>query len=177
MEATTEPTKTTLSLEFKEDVQEQLPVVLDEKALKRAQRLEDMVANEKLGIRSIKLRLNTYRLLKKQIDALGLRSIGQCTILIANDRVESVLEELDGLAKEMDLDSSASKELRMELRRLKLDCIKVMMASGTDQLKVDRQPSEQPSTCNIQLPFPSGTPIAVAIGRNPSQVEDAPAAK
>ena len=159
----------TLSIEFKEDTQEALPVALDDKAQKKAQRLEELAANEKLGVRSIKLRLKTYHLLKKQIDALGIRTVGQCTLLIANNKIESVLSELDGLAKETDSDAMSSKALRMELRRLKLECIKVMMASGADYLKADRQTNEQLSGGHIQFPFPAGTPIAVAIGKPPEK--------
>lgn len=175
MEPTTNPQTTALDVNFAVDDPEELPVALDRRAALRAKRLEDKIASEKLGVRVMKLRLNTYRIVKRHIDALGLKTMGQCNVLIANDKVESVLEELDALAQETDADVSSSKELRMELRRLKLECIKVMMASGTEQMKADRQPIEQPSSGHIQFPFPSGTPIAVAIGtrsvEKPNQIE------
>lgn len=164
-----------VDVEFLEAPQEAVAVTLDEAALKRRERLEEIEGNEKLGVRSIKIRLSTFRALKKQIDSLGIKMIGHCKLLIADDKVESVLAELDGIAKEIDEDRSSTKTLRMEVRRLKLDCIKMMMASGNDHLRAERQPSDQPATNNFQIPFPAGTPIAVAIGTQqadkPKQVE------
>lgn len=164
-----------VEVEFIEEQQQPVAVKLDEAAQRRADRMAEVEANEKMGVRSIKIRLSTFRALKKQIDALGIKMIGHCKLLIADDKVESVLAELDGIAKEIDEDSSSTKTLRMEVRRLKLDCIKMMMASGNDHLRAERQPSEQPATANIQIPFPVGTPMAVAIGSQqadkPKQVE------
>lgn len=164
-----------VELKFLEAPQEAIAVKLDPAAERRRARLEEIEGNEKLGIRSIKIRLSTFKALKRQIDSLGIKMIGHCKLLIADDKVESVLAELDGIAKEIDADSSSSKTLKMEIRRLKLDCIKMMMASGNDHLRAERQPSDQPATNNFQIPFPAGSPIAVAIGTQqadkPKQVE------
>ena len=156
-------------------VPEPVAIQVDKATLRRQARLEEIESNEKLGIRSVKIRLNTFRAIKKQIDSLGIKTIGHCTLIIADDKVESVLSELDDIAKEIDEDPSSTKTLRMEIRRLKLDCIKMMMDSANDHFRAERQPSDQPTTNTFQIPFPAGTPIAVAISPKqedkPKQVE------
>lgn len=147
---------------------EEVAIALDERAekrLRKAKKISERREYEKHGVEVLKLKLKTYRMLKNEIDSIGIKTIGHCSIMIAREKAESIVAELDGIAKEMDeSDEMINPEVKVALRQLKLDCIKVMLDSGVEQLKAERQPSDQQSGGRIQLPFPVGAPIALAIG-------------
>jgi hypothetical protein len=166
----------TLPVEFQEEQPSEVGVTLDDKAIKKAkqrERIAERVALEKLGVRAIKLRLTTYRLLKSEINKLGIKTIAHCTLITAREKAEQTLIELDTIAKEMDdAGPLVDVDKKMALRQLKLEIIKTIIDSGAEHIRAERQSTEQPSINNIQFPFPAGTPIAVAVGKVPGMIEE-----
>ena len=167
-----------MKVDFETGEKQALAIEIDEKARTKAaaktrlaENLAERAAYEKLGIRVLKLKAKTYRMLKSQIDELGIKTIGHCGIIVAREKAESVVAELDAIAKKWDSDSDAIEpETRVALQRLKLDCIKLMIESGAEHLRAERQPMEQPAGGNLQLAFPAGKPMIVAIGQQPEKV-------
>lgn len=174
---------TPVALTFDPGEHEDLQVVLDEKAKKKAavaarvrEKMADRAAYEKLGIQVLRLKANTYRMLKAQIDELGIKTIGHCSIMMGREKAESVIAELDAIAQSWDEKGLAiDPQVRVALQSLKLDCIKLMVDSGAEHLRAERQPSGEPQKGHIQLPFEAGMPIRIAVGQTqpqqPAQIE------
>lgn len=158
-----------MEVNFDPGQEQDVDVKLDKRAAKKKsdrEKLADRAAYESLGLSVLKLKMSTYRVLKKQIEELGVKTIGHCSIIIAREKAEAVVAELDAIAKEWEESDIATDPMaRISLQELKLDCIKIMINSGEAHLKSERQPSDQQPAGTIQLPFEAGMPIAVAIGR------------
>lgn len=174
-------TKEPVAVDFNEGpTEESLQITLDDKAKKRAaaaarakERVENRAAYEKLGIQVLRLKRDTYRLLKKEIEDLGIKTIGHCDIIIGKEKAEDVIYKLDAIAQEWDESGEVvDPQVRVALQSLKLDCIKVLVDCGAKHLMAERQPSGDPSKGNIQLPFEAGMPVAVMIGKKPDPIED-----
>lgn len=166
-------TTTPIALAFDPGEPEDVQVELDDKAKKKAaarEKMADRAAYEKLGIKVLRLKANTYRMLKAQIDELGIKTIGHCSIMMGREKAESVIAELDAIAKRWDEKGEViDPQVRVALQSLKLDCIKVMVDSGAEHLRAERQPSWESQKGHVQLPFEAGMPIMVAIGQTPPQ--------
>lgn len=164
-----------LQVAFEPGQEQNIPVELDEKAkrkIRNREKLAERAAYERMGIRVLRLKANTYRMLKAQIDEIGIKTIGHCSIMVAREKAESIVAELDAIAQQWDQDgSTVDPELRVHLQQLKLDCIKVMVESGAEHLRAERQPSEQQPAKGIQLPFEAGMPTAIIYGNPPAKIE------
>lgn len=169
--------KEALPVDFNSGDCQDVQIKLDEKAARKArarERLADRASYERMGIRVLKLKVNTYRMLKAQIAELGIKTIGHCSIMIGREKAESVVAELDAIAKQWDEDGTIiDPAVRIHLQQLKLDCIKIIVESGAEHLKAERQPSEPPPSKGIQLPFEAGIPTAIIYGNPPAKIEDA----
>lgn len=171
-------TNESVEVEFDQGDGFEVPVPLDAIAskraaerLKRREKMQERADYELYGIRVIRLKLKTYQLLKKQIDDLGIKTVGHCGLMLAREKIESYVMELDGIDKEMK-DGGATAEARLAAYELRLAFIKEMINSSAEHLRSERQPQDGQSSKVLQLPFEAGTPIAVAIGNKPVTIED-----
>lgn len=115
-----------MEVNFDPGQDQEVEVRLDKKAAKKKSdrdKLADRAAYENLGLSVLKLKMSTYRVLKKQIEELGVKTIGHCSIIVAREKAEAVVAELDAIAKEWEESDIATDPMaRISLQELKLDC-------------------------------------------------------
>lgn len=148
-----------------------VPVTIIQKTKARQkQRYSTAKAMEATGVKVLRLKISTAKALKPHLEKVGIKTIGQCRILVGSDKAEEYLDALDADAKELQNQGGLSVDQRIEFERLKIELLKVIINSGVEYIRAERQVADQPTSPSLQIPYAAGTPVAVAIGTKKAEL-------
>lgn len=174
------PPVESLAVTFTEAPAEALPVVLSEKLKLRQQRKAQIAkakAYEQLGQRVLKFKAKKFGDLGRYIvDQIGVKQIGHGTIISATENADQYIQRCDAIIKELlARDPPCDPDVIAAVMRLALDFNRQVLDAGEAHLRIDRQPASDPKADMLQVPFPAGTPMVIAVGKQqsppPSSVE------
>lgn len=157
-----------------------VPVKVDAAALRKqrkkkmSEQLEDLHALGAMGTKILKIKNKMLSAIGKDIERLGVKSLGYGKIASAGENAENAFVECDRLIAEMRANNpSMDPEIVVALMQLQLGFNKQIIEIGESYLKTERQVSTQPQGNTFSFPFPAGQSTVVAIGpAAPKAVED-----
>jgi hypothetical protein len=148
-----------------------LPITLPEKLpakkkKKHSAQMQEAAAFAKFGVQVLRVKAQTLAALGKNAEAAGIRQISHGRILLAADNAEQAVQTLGGIVEDMlTSDEPVDKAVVLDIMR----CIHAfnaqILATATAHLTVDKQPVAGTTEAKLTLPFPSGSPVMVAIGK------------
>lgn len=149
---------------------EEVAVQLDERALARQRsrtRIAEARAYEQLGQRVLKFKARKFGAVGEYIvTTLGVKKVGHGTIISASENADQAIQRCDALVQEMlAKDPPCDPDVVVALMQLKRDFNQQLLDSGEAHLRIDRQPTVGPESNTLSVPFPAGTPMMLAIGK------------
>lgn len=151
---------------------EDLPVALDARALARQRsraRIAEARAYEQLGQRVLKFKAKKFGVVGEYIVTnLGVKKVGHGTIISASEYADQSIQRCDALVQELlAKDPPCDPDVIVALMTLKKDFNQQLLDSGEAHLRIDRQPTVGPESNTLSVPFPAGTPMLIAVGKQP----------
>ncbi len=154
-----------------EQLPEQVPIKLDEKALKKlrktknAERLAEAQAMQLVGAKILKIKTKVYAQIGAQIEKLGVKHLGYGYLSSANDNADNALAECDKLISELTTNNPGiDPEVIVSLMQLKLGFNRQIIEVGESHIRADRMAATMPPGNNLMMPFPPGQSVMVSVG-------------
>lgn len=125
----------------------------------------------KFGAQVIKIKSKALAELGGMVEEMGVKKIGHGKILLASDNAETAISKLDDIVEQMVNDGlEKNQDLIVTLMRLKKEFNRQLIETGNAHIDAEKSPQQQtPQHPGPQLAFPAGTPMVVAIGKQPNQ--------
>lgn len=169
-EPTEQPPTEALAVTFEEAPAEALPVALSEKLKikqRRAAKVAEAKAYEQLGQRILRFKAKKFGEVGQYIvDQIGVKQIGHGTIISATENADQYIRRCGAIIEElMARDPPCDPEVIAAVMRLALDFNRQVLDAGAEHLRIDRQPTADPKADMLQVPFPAGTPMIIAVGK------------
>lgn len=165
-----QPPTEALAVTFEEAPAEALPVVLSEKLQikqRRAAKVAEAKAYEQLGQRILRFKAKKFGEVGQYIvDTIGVKQIGHGTIISATENADQYIRRCGAIIEElMARDPPCDPEAIVAITQLIRDFNRQVLDAGEAHLRIDRQPTADPKADMLQVPFPAGQPMVIAIGQ------------
>jgi len=158
--------KSELPVKFELQPIEEIPVVEIPKKAKKKMTAEMIEAQTfaKFGVHSLRIKSTTLAALGKEADEAGIKHICHGRIIVAAGNAESAVTKLNQIIDDLLTRDPVDHGLVMDVMRMLKDLNAQVIHTARVQMAAEKQ--QEPETGGkITLPFPSGSPIMIGVGK------------
>lgn len=168
----TEAAKTPLAVSFALPEMEPVPINLKLKGKHRARhkaRIAEAKIFARFGIQPIRLKAHTLAALGHEAEAAGIKQIGYGKVLVASDNAEEAIAALSGIVAKMMAGDEPDYTTIMEIMKLQKEFNNQVISTAQIHINADKQVSDTDKGKSISVPYPSGAPVMIAVGKQQQQ--------
>lgn len=134
--------------------------------------MADVAAFARFGVQVLRIKAQTLAALGKVAEEAGIRQIGHGKILLASDNAEQAIQTLGAFVEELkSKPGGADHKTIVELMRLVQSFNGQLIQTAQAHLQLDKHPANGTTEARITMPFPSGSPVMIAVGKPQAAVE------
>jgi hypothetical protein len=154
---------TNLPIEVAEEKTMELAII--DKTKRRYNRaLAEAKALAQFGIKTYRIKARTQAALGDVAQKLGAKKLGHGKIMVASENAEEVISRIQDYIEELRAsDPPCDPKVIIDLMHLLRDFNKQLLETGQSHIDADRATAGLVETANLNIPFPAGTPMVVAI--------------
>ena len=164
-----------LPVDFNEAEPTSVPVVLDERAQRKKEKLDMLAMYPELGSKVLKVKAKQLSSIGKNIETLGVKKIGLGSLAAYNEAALVNFLECGEYAKKLEDEKGCEcAEQIIAFRQLQKQFGDQLIEVAQTYLDVDKQSGNGKSDKPLSLVFPSGQPMVVAVNSKPIEKVDKP---
>jgi hypothetical protein len=156
--------ETNLPVEFGDQPSQEVAVLPDKKALKKAETLEITKVHQQFNLKRMKIKTRLLASVGVEIEKLGVKNVGhgwvQCGGEFADDYIRNTEEVIQGLLKR---DPPVDARVIAHLREVQLKFNAQILETGKIHLEAAKEAGGARSN-DMRIAFPVGQPVVVAVG-------------